>query len=851
MRKFCLLLLTLLVSAAANAQVEYLYDFNNLTEGAANLNGQDNWSTHYQTASTSQDFDVAVVADQCMSPDETIGIFYPYGGPGVGRTATRKATDNFNFSFQNGGIMDLEIYMMRNWWGVFYGVGYDADGDGNILVGMTEGDGGVYIRTKGEGTLNASLHLPNGTSIDLDYYEGGWTHFKMSFDFNAYDGAGSVTVFARPNCEGEWIQLSTATNVNMGLTPGSGDANDYQVWDGIFFHSQGGTGGFDNLLVRQQPDGNVQYIDMPDIPKQLTINAPYTLTATATSGLDVAFDLVGEPDAVTLDGNVLTFTGQTGEVTVKASQAGNDEWLPAPDVFKTFQVINPMDYTPEVTIRRPYDGSMVYMPQLNSMLLVVSAYIEHDDAINIESVSCTIDGEVVNLHTDYPDDHTNGYFYNSWTPTRFGEHNMIVEVVTSGGKVTTLNSTFTVSDEYETMDVLTINGDLICTPSVHSAIGQYEIPSHVGAFNAITAYYDHNCVNGDCDAYDRFGGMKVRNHRGEWVEIFRYISPFGVQCEDNLDVSDYTSVLQGLVEFEFYFESWSGQGYNPTLTFNFQKGTPEYLYVDVNEIIFGTYAFGDYADQFPIPNINYDFAPDAEKATLKITTTGHNWSSNTAPNYTINTGNAAEFYEATHNVVINDEIKYTQHLWRECSPNPAGCEPQYGTYYYPRSGWCPGSIALVWDWDLSEYLPAGCADIFYQFDPTYIDECHPNHPDCVDNQGGCRVCDHPDNPVLKVAAKVLTFSNNGTVFDGVNPCTPPAPTYDVAISPNPADDNVMFSTDYQNGKLSVLILAMDGSVVKNFAFSGQRSVDVSDLSSGVYIVKIIGDSMITKKLVVK
>ena len=39
----------LLLAFTVKAQVEYLYDFNSLTEGSQNLNGQDGWMTHYQT----------------------------------------------------------------------------------------------------------------------------------------------------------------------------------------------------------------------------------------------------------------------------------------------------------------------------------------------------------------------------------------------------------------------------------------------------------------------------------------------------------------------------------------------------------------------------------------------------------------------------------------------------------------------------------------------------------------------------------------------------------------------------------------------------------------------------------
>ena len=91
----------------AMAQVEYLYDFNSLTEGVRNLNGQDGWVTHYQTAPSSQDFDVGYVCGSDMAPDESIAIWYPYGGSGVGRTATRKATPNFNSTRAASWILNL------------------------------------------------------------------------------------------------------------------------------------------------------------------------------------------------------------------------------------------------------------------------------------------------------------------------------------------------------------------------------------------------------------------------------------------------------------------------------------------------------------------------------------------------------------------------------------------------------------------------------------------------------------------------------------------------------------------------------------------------------------------------
>ena len=847
MKRTSLLLMFLLLAFMTNAQVEYLYDFNSLAEGSQNLNGQDGWVTHYQTATSSQDFDVSYVCGSDMAPDESIAVWYPYGGSGVGRTATRKASPNFNFSFQDGGIMDLEMDMNRTWWGNFFGVGFDGDDDGHILPGMTDADGGVYLFVKSQGDSgHAKVCLPDGTNIPFDYEQSGWTRYKLSFDFTAYDGAGAVTVFVKPNCEGEWIQMAGCTNVCMNLTPGSGDKLDYHVWDGLFFHSQGGTGGFDNLLVRQQPDGNAQLIEMADIPNQLIFNAPIVLEATASSGLPVSFEMMEGPAIIS--GNVLALTGETGVVKLKAMQAGNANWLPAPDVVKTFEVVNPYEYDPDVKIRRPYEGTQVYMDALHPVMIVVSAYIEHPEVIKFTEVKASIDGREISLQTDYPHDSENGYYYGFWTPSGFGDFDMTVSVTQSGDKTTTFTNHFEVTNDIDShLDVVTVQGDLVCDPTHHSAKGEYIMPSHVGAFKEIMAHYDHNCVNGNCDGYDRVGGIKVRNYRGEWVELFRYITPFGVQCEDDLDVSDYSSVLQGLVEIEFYMESWSGSGYNPTLIFSFTKGTPDYLYADIDEIWFDTYAFGDYANQQPVPVVTYPFSENAQSIKLKLTTTGHNWSSGT--NNTYNTGNAAEFYEATHHILVNGTNRYDQHLWRTCNPNPAGCQPQNGTWTYNRSGWCPGSIGMVWDFDLSEYIADGQVELFYQFDPNYLDLCHPNHPDCI-NGVTCTECAAPDNPVLRVAGKVVTFSNDEEILCSVHPEISET-AFTAEVYPNPAWHQMTIATNYEQGKLSVHILNAQGIEVRNFVMDKQTTIDISDLPAGMYFVSVIGGKVVTKKVIVE
>ena len=70
------------------------------------------------------------------------------------------------------------------------------------------------------------------------------------------------------------------------------------------------------------------------------------MTATATSRLPVTFALVSGP--ATLAGATLTLTGDTGTVTVRASQAGNGTYAAAPDVEAAITV-TPATVKPQIT----------------------------------------------------------------------------------------------------------------------------------------------------------------------------------------------------------------------------------------------------------------------------------------------------------------------------------------------------------------------------------------------------------------------------------------------------------------------------------------------------------------------
>ena len=887
MKRLSLLFMLLAFSFGMNAQVEKVFDFNDYQVGSGQpyppLNGQDGWYVRAHSAGNGGSNMGPMYTDYLghywgntpVTPtaDETLGVFSHASGTSFGDIATHDISQ-YGFDFSNGGIIEIECDVLRQWWGTLFGIGYDGNGDGSVLPPVrkapnhsalyepitpnpqsTSTDGGVYMLTTGNAPDDTDfitgVVLPDNT-VACDFNptvpDNTWIRWKVSIDIDA----NAVTLYAMydvPN--GEWEAVPECQGVNAGLTPGSGDQKDPAMWDKIFMLNSGWCG-FDNFAIRYIPGGlAAQFIDFAEITDQLVYNEPITLQASATSGLPVTFEVVQGP--ATLDGNILTLTGEEGLVKVRASQPGDGtSWQSAPAVTRTFYVVDPENYAPEITIRRPYEGTKVYMPDFdNPVMVVLSAYIDHGTVLKFEEVKCEVDGQVLFLKTDYPNNPDNGYWYTTWIPSGEGSYNMTVSITQTGGKVTTASNTFEVTTNYNDIVVSALNGEVVATTQNFTAYGEFPFPTHVNAFNAINLHYLHNCVNGNCNTYDHQSYVRVKNYRGEWVELCRYITPFGVECVDDLDVTDFTSVLQGLVEFEYYSEQYAtGEGYNPTAIFEYTKGTPEYPYVDLQELWYGNYAFGDYSDLCPVPSRTVKFDPCVEKAKLQITTSGHNWSD--TGNGAYNTGNAAEFYHAVHNININGATMYTQDLWQTCNPNPAGCQPQNGTWTYSRAGWCPGSMSMVWNYSLDDYLPDGGADVLYEFDPTYVDQCHPNYPDCVSGQNSCPNCDNSSNPILKVSGKLVTYSHNTDILTEV-PELPDvdAEPFQVIITPNPARDNLTITTDYEKGKASVVFINSQGAKVRGFSMKGTATVNVSDLPSGIYFVHVIGGQVVTRKVVIQ
>lgn len=568
-------------------------------------------------------------------------------------------------------------------------------------------------------------------------------------------------------------------------------------------------------------DPGYQAISFPQIPTHLTTDEPFELQATATSGLSVSYEVVSGP--ATVNGSTLTLTGEEGEVAIVASQEGDATYDPADPVTNYFMVLNPDTYAPVIDLRNPLEGDL-YNPGLNAFEITVMSTIGYPELFSVSSVSMKMDGANIQVHPI-----GNNRFVSSFSPNSMGSHTLSITAVSNFGASHTENISINITDDVEDMSVNAVNG-VWCNPSTPQHVVEAELPGFVGAFDEIIGHFEVKCPDGGCGEWDRVSDLKIINHKGDTIEIIRYITPYGVPCDHEIDLTDYASLLQGKVDVIVNGPTLDN-GYEYYLDIEYKAGTPAYLYSTVHKVWNATYQFGDYAMLQPVDGFSFEFADDAQAATLKLVSTGHGWGN-------LNTSNAAEFYEATHNLWVNGVETFEQHNWQTCNPNPDGCQPQNGTWYHNRAGWCPGSIAPWFDYNLTPYISGGSMDIDYVFFEDYVDYCHPNHPDCVTGVT-CDDCNDGFNPHLVVASNIIVFTNE-PITTGIEEKELNTNTM-ISLSPNPGNGfftvSVISRTENVDGTLRVY--GSNGNLINEHPLSRiKNDFNYTNFPAGVYILEV-------------
>lgn len=225
---------------------------------------------------------------------------------------------------------------------------------------------------------------------------------------------------------------------------------------------------------------------------------------------------------------------------------------------------------------------------------------------------------------------------------------------------------------------------------------------------------DLHCPSGGCDPWDRFAKIEVIKNN-DTLEIARYVTPYGMGCTMEFDVSDYRSYLTGEVTIHSFIDTWVNPGWSVSANLVYSPGEPEYKNVEIARLYSNDYlVYGD-PDRPPIIPI-FHLKTDALKTLVRIINTGHGQG---------NASNAAEFYEANHTVKLNENT-ITHHLWRaNCSQT--NCSPQNGTWTLSRAGWCPGSPVLPADFP----APSHGSSLNFQYVlEDYLNTCSPEYTAC-------------------------------------------------------------------------------------------------------------------------
>lgn len=596
-----------------------------------------------------------------------------------------------------------------------------------------------------------------------------------------------------------------------------------------------------NFFEDSCPNGGLEnpIIDFSDISDRYTQVTTLTLSATETvNNLPVTFKVI--EGSATISGNQLTTHNYSGQVTIEASVSGQKGYHNA-STLQSFTLFDETDYKPEHYLSITDDYPLELRAWEGYPIYSRASMTDPLNAFKMESNVLYIDGEKVDMETTMRDN-SEEYFQYLWQPKEYKTYEIKLVTSANNAQSTTTIENVEVVKGATGQQVTTLDGVVIWFGRENSRNyqGTYTLPQHVGVYDKITAHLDVECPSDNCDDWDRWAYIDVMGPDGNWIQIIRYITPYGVACDHSIDLTPYASLLQGNTAIRVFIDTWGTGGWKLTLDLDFQAGTPKYLYSQVDEIWDGTYDFGNPANLQPVDTIHYKVADGVEKAELILSTTGHGWGEN-------NTSNAAEFFNAFHDIEFNATSVYQQNLWNNCNPNPDGCTGQLGTWTYNRAGWCPGAISPPDIYEASGVVSGDSFQLTYKFHETYVDKCHPNSPDCKSGTT-CPDCNAGYNPHYQIDGQIVNYSNEPILYDGkkyssIDPLF--NETLGFNVFPNPSETSFQVTNLDIDGPCKLIVKSVDGKAQAVYYFnSGEqlygKSFPVDHLDAGLYFVQIQG-----------
>ncbi len=322
-----------------------------------------------------------------IAPDGSLASFYSFTGNGDGLTPTNGLS-----ILADGtpcGVNNMTIYRFNPTPGnptpgvltapVTSVLAYSARLNGSVIPqGNPATSYFEYGLTAAYGSTTAVQNFPAGYTVspffaDIAVQPFFTYHFRavisgVSGIFNGADFTFSTPNVATFNSAADvpvtlagFTAMGLPLNVVLGFAPALGTKltvvsnTGLAPVTGIFTNvPEGGTVtatlGAQTFLLQVSytgGDGNditltvvPQVIAFPPLANRQVTDAAFSLSATATSGLPVSYEIVAGGDVATISGSTVTLTGAAGVVTIKATQPGDGSFVAALPVYQTFAVSN-------------------------------------------------------------------------------------------------------------------------------------------------------------------------------------------------------------------------------------------------------------------------------------------------------------------------------------------------------------------------------------------------------------------------------------------------------------------------------------------------------------------------------
>lgn len=301
-----------------------------------------------------------------------------------------------------------------------------------------------------------------------------------------------------------------------------------------------------------------------------------------------------------------------------------------------------------------------------------------------------------------------------------------------------------------------------------------------GSWRRIFLRVDLECpADGQCDAWDRGATISLVEKaldKEEPIELVRHMTPYRVGLCFVLDVTDFASRLVGQKTIRSFIDTWvgpghsSGHGWRVTTQFIFYPGAADSSAYASEVIPLWNHAAEDRLvdlgdpDQSlakQLPERKVTIPANASAVKLRYLLTGHGQG---------NSGNCAEFCPLTHTTSFGSATaKITP--WRDdCAANPL--DTQYGSWSYPRAGWCPGSVVLPEIVDITQDVTPGTElALAYSIRDAqgndFVNSCRPGAGNTQNQCEGCVFnsnagnCDYDSNghtpPYARVSVQLLVY----------------------------------------------------------------------------------------------